>query len=78
MTRKDTDKKYVRFKGIANHLDSIYKRLWAQFIITADESYYILDGKKITIEEMNILYPIVELQKNGTNKGKQLDGRIIP
>lgn len=77
MTKNDTTKKYVRFKNVGNHLDSLYKRMWAHFVETESESYYLLEGKKVSPTEMDALYPIVDLQKNSISKGDLLDGRII-
>jgi len=77
MTRKKTKQGYIKMKNIANNIDSLYNRLWAHFVITPDESYYILEGRKVYPDEMNTLYPISELERNVVSKGKGLDGRVI-
>ncbi len=77
MKRSETQQGYVKKKNIANNLDSLYQRLWAHFVITPEESYYLLNGNKVSESEMDCLYPISDLQKNCISKGKQKDGRII-
>lgn len=77
MKRNETAKKYIKFTGVGKHLDSIYNRMWAHFVETPEESYYLLAGEKITPTEMDVRYPIVEMVENKVNKGRNLDGRII-
>lgn len=77
MTRSDTKKKYHKVRGVVNHLDSLYNRMWSHFVETPTESYYLLSGEKITPAEMDVLYPIVQLESSKLSKGKCLDGRVI-
>lgn len=77
MKRSETKNGYHKTKNIANHLDSIYQRMWAQFVITPTENYYLLNGQKVTQSEMDCLYPIVALERNVISKGDCKDGRVI-
>ncbi len=65
----------MKVKNVANFLANQYSRLWAHYVETADECYYLLNGEKLSTNEMDQRFPIPTLESNKIDKGKGLDSR---